>query len=55
MELRFLDVPVDVLTARVAERNRNLPEGAPRIDPALVAFWDGRIQRPDADELPLFD
>jgi predicted kinase len=55
VELRFLDAPVDVLTARVAERNRTLPEGAPRIEPALVAFWNGRIERPDADELALFD
>lgn len=55
VELRFLDAPVDVLTARVAERNRSLPEGAPRIEPALVAFWDQRIERPDADELALFD
>lgn len=55
VELRFLDAPVDVLTARVAERNRTLPESAPRIDPALVAFWDARIDRPDADELALFD
>src|SRR5207253_10514851 len=55
VELRFLDAPVDVLTARVAERNRTQPEGAPRIDPALVAFWDDKIQRPDADELALFD
>ena len=55
VELRFLDAPVDVLTARVAARNRSLPDGAPRIDPSLVAFWDGRIERPDADELALFD
>jgi predicted kinase len=55
VELEFLDAPVDVLTARVAERNRTLPEGAPRIDPALVALWDDWIERPDADELALFD
>ena len=55
VELQFLDAPVEVLTARVAERNRTLPEGAPRIDPVLVAFWDKRIERPDADELALFD
>lgn len=55
VELRFLDETVEVLTARVAERNRALPDGAPRIDPALVAFWDDRIERPDADELALFD
>jgi hypothetical protein len=55
VELRFLDAPVDVLTARVKERNRTLPEGAPRIHPGLVAYWNDRIQRPDADELALFD
>lgn len=55
VELRFLDAPVEVLTARVAERNRTLPDGAPRIDPALVAFWDERIERPGTDELALFD
>lgn len=55
IELRFLDAPVDVLTARVAARNRALPEGAPHIDPALVAFWADRIERPDPEELALFD
>ncbi len=55
VELCFLDAPVEVLAARVAERNRSLPEGAPRIDPALVAHWAERIERPDAAELALFD
>jgi hypothetical protein len=55
VELQFLDAPVEVLTARVAERNRTLPAGAPRIDPSLVAFWDDWIERPDSDELALFD
>ena len=55
IELRFLDAPIEELTARVAERNRTAPEGAPRIDPNLVAFWDSRIERPDAAELALFD
>lgn len=55
VELQFLDAPVDVLTARVAARNRALPEGAPHIDPALVAFWADRIERPDVEELSLFD
>lgn len=55
VELRFLDAPVDVLTRRVAERNRSLPDGAPRVEPGLVAFWNDRIERPDADELALFD
>jgi predicted kinase len=55
VELRFLDAPIAVLTARVEERNRTAPEGAPRIDPNLIALWDERIQRPDADELALYD
>lgn len=55
VELRFLDAPVEVLMARVKGRNAHLPEGAPRIDPALITFWDARIERPDADELALFD
>ncbi len=55
VELRFLDAPVEELTRRVTERNRALPPDAQRIDPALVALWDDRIQRPDADELALFD
>jgi len=55
VELRFLDAPVEVLAARVAERNRALPDGAPRIDPALVPYWNDRIERPDAEELALFD
>ncbi len=55
VELRFLDASVEELTRRVTERNRALPADAQRIDPALVALWDDRIQRPDADELALFD
>ena len=55
VELQFLDAPIEVLMARVAERNRGLPEGAPRVEPGLVALWDERIERPDAEELALFD
>lgn len=55
VELQFLDAPVEVLMARVAERNRGLPEGAPRVDPGLVEFWNTRLERPDAEEFALFD
>ena len=55
VELHVLDAPVEVLTARVVERNRLLPDGAPRIEPGLVAFWNDQIERPDAEELALFD
>jgi hypothetical protein len=44
-----------VTEARVEERNRSAPEVAPRIEPSLIAFWNARIQRPDADELALVD
>lgn len=55
VELRFLDAPVEVLTERVAARNRSLPDGAPHIDPGFVAYWAARIERPDVEELALFD
>jgi hypothetical protein len=55
VELRFLDAPVEVLIERVTERNRSLPDGAARIEPGLVAFWNDRIERPDSEELALFD
>ena len=29
--------------------------GAPRIDLTLVAYWNDRAERPDAEELALFD
>jgi predicted kinase len=55
VELRFLDAPVDELMARITERNRHLPDGAPRVEPWLAAFWNDRIERPDAEELAFFD
>ena len=55
VELRFLDAPIPVLQERVAARNRTLPEDGPRIDPALVAYWDTVLERPDDDELASFD
>lgn len=48
VELQLLGA-VEVLMARMAARNCTLPDGAPRT--TLVALWDDRIQRPDADEL----
>ena len=55
VELHFLDAPIEELTARMAARNHGLPQGTPRIDAGLVALQNGRIQRPDADQLALFD
>lgn len=55
VELRFLDAPVPELQRRVAARNAALPAGTQVIDPGFLELWDERIQRPDADELALFD
>ena len=55
VELHFLDAPVDELVRRVTERNRNLGPGQAHIEPALVGFWSDRLERPDAEELALFD
>ena len=55
VELHFLDAPIEELTARMAARNHGLPQGTPCIDAGLVALRNGRIQRPDADQLALFD
>ena len=43
VELRFLDAPVEVLTARVAERNRTLPEGRAAHRPGARRL----LERPD--------
>ena len=55
VELHFLDAPVHELIRRVTARNRGLAEGEPHIEPALVEFWNDQLERPDTDELALFD
>ncbi len=50
-ELHFTDAPDDVLLARLAERNADLPPGTFWIDPAWLRDWFPLFQRPTPDEL----
>lgn len=50
-ELHFLDVPLDVLLARLAVRNATLPPGTFPIEAEKVALWSTWFERPAADEL----
>lgn len=50
-ELHFLDVPLDVLLARLEYRNADLPEGAFAIDGAELRLWATWLEVPGADEL----
>jgi len=50
-ELRFLDAPLDVLIARVAVRNADLPPGTFAIDEAEMRLWATWLERPSEDEL----
>lgn len=53
IELRFLDVPLDELHRRLAERNTK--PGAPVITPELLEEYARLFEPPDADELELYD
>jgi predicted kinase len=53
--LHYLDVPADVLVARLAERNERLPPGTFHIDPALLREWAKVFEPPTADELPPYE
>ncbi len=55
VELHFLDAPVAELVRRVTERNTRLTQGEAHIEPGLIEFWSERLERPDTDELALFD
>lgn len=50
-ELHFMDVAEDVLLARLAERNANLPPGTFWIDEAWMRQWFPLFERPTDDEL----
>ena len=51
VELHFLDVPVDVLYARIRARNRE----SPPITPDDVKKWTEIFERPSTEEMALFD
>jgi predicted kinase len=51
VELHFLDVPLDVLLDRIRLRNMENPP----ITLDDLTKWDGKLQRPGAEEMSLFD
>jgi predicted kinase len=50
-ELHFVDAPLDVLIARVAARNADLPPGTFAIDEAEMRLWSTWLEPPAEDEL----
>ncbi len=55
VELRFLDAPLHVLWARVQDRDIERKLGHRPLTLADLEEWAAIIQRPDAEELSLFD
>ena len=53
VELRYLDVPLDELDRRLAERNGR--PGEVTIDPAMLRVMAGWFDRPTPEELALYD
>lgn len=55
VELRFLDVPVDVLWERVSRRNADLPVASAVIERDDLVQWSRTFERPDTEELGTYD
>lgn len=55
VELRFLDAPLRVLWARVQDRDMERKLGHRPLTLADLEKYEAIIERPDADELALFD
>lgn len=55
VELRFLDVPLDELWARIESRNSAPPWDSEPITRAHLDGWHAAFETPDAAELALFD
>ena len=51
VETIFLDVPLETLHQRIAERNLDLPPGTFRISPQELDEWAGVFEPPTEDEL----
>ena len=51
VETIFLDVPLETLHERIAERNLDLPPGTFRISPQELDEWAGVFEPPTEDEL----
>ena len=55
VEFRYLDVALDVLSGRVRDRRLEEMIGSRPISHADLVSADARFERPDADELALYD
>jgi predicted kinase len=55
VELRFLDVALDVLLERLAARNADLPAASAVIPDDDLLRWAAEFERPDAEEQLLYD
>jgi predicted kinase len=55
IELHHLDVPLDVLAERVAQRQTTEPSSTVAIERSHLEAWLAQFEAPDADELALFD
>ena len=51
VELHFLDIPLDVLFARIRQRNRE----SPPIERHDLTKWSNSFERPSPEELALYD
>src|SRR5690242_12119127 len=50
-ELHFVDVSLEVLLSRLAQRNALLPSGTFRIDESRLRLWASRFEPPRDEEL----
>ena len=55
VELRFLDVAVDELWARLSLRNADLPPGTFVVTKEQLELWASWFESPDAEEFATFD
>ena len=55
VELRFLDVPLDLLWKRVSHRNHDLPSVTAIVEREDLVRWWSEFQRPKADEQAQYD
>lgn len=52
VRLHFLDVPLDELKRRLAERNRSLPNDSFAVSEEDIERWSRLFEPPSVDELP---
>jgi predicted kinase len=55
VELHFLDVELDELVRRTAQRYADAPEDAVEMRPEQLEDWAAAFERPSPEELGLFD